>query len=73
MKETKETVDEEEENVILMEESEDDFGSFQQEKEAAEIQEVTYLDQFMADFSTIMYILFDKVGGARMKAHYSYV
>ncbi|GBL97665.1 hypothetical protein AVEN_49165-1 [Araneus ventricosus] len=63
-----ETVDKKEENVILMEESEDeDFGSFQQEMEAAETEEV------MLDFSTNLFVLIDNVGGAKMKAQYSYV
>ncbi|GBM05933.1 hypothetical protein AVEN_198978-1 [Araneus ventricosus] len=45
MEENKETEEEEEEYVILVEESEDDdFGSSQQETEAVEMQEETYLD-----------------------------
>ncbi|GBO30474.1 hypothetical protein AVEN_39795-1 [Araneus ventricosus] len=66
-----ETDDEKEENVILMEESEDeDFGSFQQEMETAEMEKVIYMESSMVDFSTNM---FDNVGSARMKAHHSYV
>ncbi|GBM44247.1 hypothetical protein AVEN_8421-1, partial [Araneus ventricosus] len=41
--EEKKRHDEEEENMILMKESEiDDFGSFQQETEAEEIQEINH-------------------------------
>ncbi|GBN24578.1 hypothetical protein AVEN_73004-1 [Araneus ventricosus] len=59
---------------LLMEESEDgDFGSFQQETGAAEMEEVIYLESSMADFSKNMFVLIDDVGGARRKAHYSYV
>ncbi|GBL88454.1 hypothetical protein AVEN_168490-1 [Araneus ventricosus] len=66
------TEDEKEENVILMEESEDvDFGSFQQETEAADMEEV--LQQSMIDFSTNMFVLDDNVGDARMKANCSYI
>ncbi|GBM19645.1 hypothetical protein AVEN_107312-1 [Araneus ventricosus] len=40
-----ETDDEKEKNMILLEESEDeDFGSLQQETEAAEMEEVMYLE-----------------------------
>ncbi|GBL72809.1 hypothetical protein AVEN_128016-1 [Araneus ventricosus] len=57
-----ETVDEEKENVILMEESEDeDCGSFQREME-----EVIYLESFMVDFSTNLLVLLN-VGGVRIK------
>ncbi|GBM66061.1 hypothetical protein AVEN_207157-1 [Araneus ventricosus] len=69
----KETDDEEEENVILTEESEDNLGLFQQETESAEIEKVTYLESTMADFSTNMYILIDNVGGVIKKVDYSYV
>ncbi|GBN93233.1 hypothetical protein AVEN_136266-1 [Araneus ventricosus] len=69
-----ETDDEKEENVILMVESEyEDFDSFQQEMEAAEIEEIISLESSMVDFSTNMLILIDNVVGGRMKAHYSYV
>ncbi|GBN44172.1 hypothetical protein AVEN_168929-1 [Araneus ventricosus] len=69
-----ETDDEKEENVLLIEESEDEnFGCFKQGMEAAEIEEVIYLESSMADFSTNMFVLIDNVGGTRMKAHYSYV
>ncbi|GBM06774.1 hypothetical protein AVEN_63011-1 [Araneus ventricosus] len=48
-----ETNDEKEENVILMEESEDeDFGSFLQEMKAADMVEVIYLESSVDDFST---------------------
>ncbi|GBM82243.1 hypothetical protein AVEN_214780-1, partial [Araneus ventricosus] len=48
-----ETDNEKEENVILMGESEDeDFGSFPQETEPAEMEEVIYLESSIADFST---------------------
>ncbi|GBN01377.1 hypothetical protein AVEN_110432-1 [Araneus ventricosus] len=70
----KETVDEKVENVILIELSEDeDCGSFQQEMEAAKMEEVIYLESLMVDFSTNLFVLIDNVGGARMKAHYSYI
>ncbi|GBM30521.1 hypothetical protein AVEN_264982-1 [Araneus ventricosus] len=46
-----ETVDEKVENVILMEASEDeDFGSFQQEMEAAKMEKVINLESPMVDF-----------------------
>ncbi|GBN05545.1 hypothetical protein AVEN_39876-1 [Araneus ventricosus] len=68
-----ETVGEKEENVKLMEQSEDgDFGSFQQETEAAEIEEVLKNHPRLI-FSTNMFVFIDNVGGARMMAHYSYV
>ncbi|GBM04546.1 hypothetical protein AVEN_93950-1 [Araneus ventricosus] len=71
---SEETVDDKVGNVILIEESEDeDFGSFQQEMEAAKKEEVIYLESLMVDFSTNLFVLIDNVGGARMKAHYSYV
>ncbi|GBN66732.1 hypothetical protein AVEN_131132-1, partial [Araneus ventricosus] len=58
-----ETDDEKEENVILMEEYENkDFGSFQQEMEAAGMEEVIYLDSSMVDFSTNLFVLIDNVG-----------
>ncbi|GBO30473.1 hypothetical protein AVEN_39794-1 [Araneus ventricosus] len=69
-----ETDDEKEENVIPMEESEDeDFGSFQQETETAEMEKVIYLESSMVDFSTNMLVLNDNVRSARMKTHHSYV
>ncbi|GBN62879.1 hypothetical protein AVEN_2540-1 [Araneus ventricosus] len=70
----KETVDEKEENVVQMEESEvEDFGSFQQEMEAAEMEEAIYFESTMVDFSKILFVFINNVGSARMKAHYSYV
>ncbi|GBM99644.1 hypothetical protein AVEN_134389-1 [Araneus ventricosus] len=64
----KETVDEKEENLILMEESKyEDFGSFQQEREAVEMDEEVYLESSMFDFSPNLFVLIDNVGGARMK------
>ncbi|GBN89088.1 hypothetical protein AVEN_185698-1 [Araneus ventricosus] len=61
-------------NVILMEISEDeDFGSFQQGTDAAEMEEVTYLESAVVDFSPNVFVLIDNVGNARMKTHYSYV
>ncbi|GBM64631.1 hypothetical protein AVEN_91702-1 [Araneus ventricosus] len=61
------TDDEKEENVVLMEESEDyDFGSFQQETEATETEEETYLESNMADSSTNIYILIDNVRDVRI-------
>ncbi|GBN82747.1 hypothetical protein AVEN_239042-1 [Araneus ventricosus] len=69
-----ETVDEKEENVILMEEYEDnDFGSFQREMGAAEMEEIIYLESSMVDFSTNLFALIDNVGGARMEVHYAHV
>ncbi|GBM60395.1 hypothetical protein AVEN_156953-1 [Araneus ventricosus] len=69
-----ETDEEKEENVTLMEESEDEeLRSFQQEMEAAELEEVIYQESSMVDFSTNLFVLIDNVGDARMKAHYSYV
>ncbi|GBM33563.1 hypothetical protein AVEN_197316-1 [Araneus ventricosus] len=69
-----ETDDEKEENAIFMAESEvEDFGSFQQEMEAAEMVEVIHLESIIADFSTNTFVLIDNDGGARMKTHYSYV
>ncbi|GBO36311.1 hypothetical protein AVEN_204887-1, partial [Araneus ventricosus] len=57
-----------------MEESEDeDFGSFQQETDVAEVEEVIYLESCMVDFSTNMLILIDNVECARMKVHHSNV
>ncbi|GBL91864.1 hypothetical protein AVEN_172781-1 [Araneus ventricosus] len=62
-----ETVDEKKENVILMEESEgENFGSFQQEMEDAETEEVIYLESSIVDFSTDLFALLN-FGGARMK------
>ncbi|GBM13652.1 hypothetical protein AVEN_229613-1 [Araneus ventricosus] len=59
---------------LLMEESEDqDFGSFQQETGAAEMEEVICLESSMADLSTNRFVLINNVGGAIMKTHYSYV
>ncbi|GBM57100.1 hypothetical protein AVEN_125957-1 [Araneus ventricosus] len=52
-----ETVDEKVENVILIEEPEDeDFGSFQQEMEAAKMDELIYLESPMVDFSTNLFV-----------------
>ncbi|GBM06753.1 hypothetical protein AVEN_62997-1 [Araneus ventricosus] len=69
-----ESDDEKEENVILIEESEyEDFGSFQQETVAAGMQEVIYLESSMVDFTTNLFVFIYNLGGARMKAHYSYV
>ncbi|GBN26875.1 hypothetical protein AVEN_240439-1 [Araneus ventricosus] len=57
-----------------MEESEsEDFGPFQKEMEAAGMKEVIYLESFMVNFSTSLFVLINKLGSARMKAHYSYV
>ncbi|GBM25096.1 hypothetical protein AVEN_206482-1 [Araneus ventricosus] len=51
-----------------MEESEyEDFGSFQQEREAVEMDEEVYLESSMVDFSPNLFVLIDTVGGARMK------
>ncbi|GBL82936.1 Retrovirus-related Pol polyprotein from transposon 412 [Araneus ventricosus] len=67
----RETDDEKEENVILMEESEDeDFGSLQQETKAAEMEEAIHLESSTVDFSTNMFVFINNVGGTRMKAHY---
>ncbi|GBN24439.1 hypothetical protein AVEN_26373-1 [Araneus ventricosus] len=69
-----ETDDEKEENVILMAQSEyEDFGSFQEEMEAAEMEEVIYMESSMVDFPTNIFLSIDNVEGARMKAHYSHV
>ncbi|GBM35847.1 hypothetical protein AVEN_134099-1 [Araneus ventricosus] len=66
--------DEKEENVLLMEESEDeDFDSFQQETDAAKMEGVNYLESSMVDFSTNMFVMFDNIGDERKKAHYLYV
>ncbi|GBL77026.1 hypothetical protein AVEN_12678-1 [Araneus ventricosus] len=51
----------------------EDFGSFQQEIEAAEIVEVIDLESSAIDFVTNMFVLIDKDGGPRMKTHYLYV
>ncbi|GBL86853.1 hypothetical protein AVEN_96078-1 [Araneus ventricosus] len=67
-----ETDDEKEGNVIPMEES-ITFGSFQQEKVTAEMEEVIFLKSSMVEFSTNLFVSIDKFGGARMKAYYSYV
>ncbi|GBM13076.1 hypothetical protein AVEN_101920-1 [Araneus ventricosus] len=68
------TDDEKEINVILMVISKDeDFGSFQQETGAVEMEEVIYLESAMIDFSTNVFVLIDNVGDVKMKAHYSYV
>ncbi|GBN41546.1 hypothetical protein AVEN_173955-1 [Araneus ventricosus] len=67
-----ETDDEKEENVILMKESVDeDFGSFQQETEAAEMEEVIYLESSKADFSTTMYALIDNNRNQMKKKDFS--
>ncbi|GBM01248.1 hypothetical protein AVEN_170307-1 [Araneus ventricosus] len=59
-----ETDDEKEENVILIEESEDeDFGSFQQEKKAVEMEEAIYLESSTVDFSTNMLVFVNNGGG----------
>ncbi|GBN37127.1 hypothetical protein AVEN_233342-1 [Araneus ventricosus] len=64
-----ETGDEKEENVMLMEESEDeDFDSFQKEMEDVEIEEIIYLESFTVDFSTNLFVLIDNVGNVIMKA-----
>ncbi|GBN99688.1 hypothetical protein AVEN_224648-1 [Araneus ventricosus] len=69
-----ETDEEKEENMILMEESEDeDFGSFQRETVAAEMEELIYLESSTVDFSTNMLVLIDNVGSAGLKAQHSYV
>ncbi|GBM68259.1 hypothetical protein AVEN_88832-1 [Araneus ventricosus] len=69
----KETDAKEEGNMILMDESEDEyFVSFQQEMKAVEMEEVTYLESAMADFTTTIQIWIENVGGARKKEHYSY-
>ncbi|GBL83501.1 hypothetical protein AVEN_196352-1 [Araneus ventricosus] len=69
-----ETNDEKEENVILLEKTEDeDFGSFQQEMEVAEMKEVISLGPSMDNFTTNLLVLIDNVGGDKMKAHYLYV
>ncbi|GBM29129.1 hypothetical protein AVEN_40136-1 [Araneus ventricosus] len=49
------------------------IGSFPQEKEASEIEEVTYLGSSMVNFSTNMNILIDNAPVARMKDPYFYV
>ncbi|GBM08616.1 hypothetical protein AVEN_52456-1 [Araneus ventricosus] len=55
-----ETDNEKEENMILIVESKDeDFDSFQQEMEAAEMEEVIYLESFMVDSSTNMLVLIE--------------
>ncbi|GBM12160.1 hypothetical protein AVEN_39491-1 [Araneus ventricosus] len=52
----KEEKEEKEENVVLMEESEyEDFVSFQQEMEDAEMEEVIYLESSIVDFSTNLF------------------
>ncbi|GBN04256.1 hypothetical protein AVEN_269716-1 [Araneus ventricosus] len=68
----KKIVDEKEENVIVMEESEDEIsGSFQQEIDAAEMEEVIYLKSSMLDFSTNLFVLIYNLGDDRMKTHYT--
>ncbi|GBN08515.1 hypothetical protein AVEN_113920-1 [Araneus ventricosus] len=37
------------------------------------MEEVIYLESSMVDFSTNMFVLIDNIGGAKMKAHCSYV
>ncbi|GBL96927.1 hypothetical protein AVEN_182510-1 [Araneus ventricosus] len=60
-----ETSDEKEENLVLMEDFEDEyFGSFQQEMEAAEMEDIIYLESSMVNFSTNLFVLIDNVGGA---------
>ncbi|GBM08643.1 hypothetical protein AVEN_52478-1 [Araneus ventricosus] len=69
-----ETDDEKEENVIQWKNSKyEDFGSFQQKMESVGMKEVIYLESSMVDFSTNLFVLIYNLGGARMKAHYSYV
>ncbi|GBM09755.1 hypothetical protein AVEN_101801-1 [Araneus ventricosus] len=69
-----EIFDEKEENVILMEESEDEvFGSFQQEMEVAKMVEVIYLESSMLDFSTNLFVLIYNLGGNRINTHYAYL
>ncbi|GBM03482.1 hypothetical protein AVEN_95383-1 [Araneus ventricosus] len=41
--------------------------------EAAEMEEVIYLESSMVDFSTSVFVLIYNLGGSRMKAHHSYV
>ncbi|GBN48928.1 hypothetical protein AVEN_229328-1 [Araneus ventricosus] len=68
-----ETDNEEDQNVIQIEESDDeDFGFFQQEIEAAEMEEVIYLESSMLEFSTNLFVSIYNLGDARMNAHYSY-
>ncbi|GBM31352.1 hypothetical protein AVEN_192759-1 [Araneus ventricosus] len=69
-----ETDDEKEENMILLEVSKDeDFGSFQQETEAAVVEEVIYLESSMVDFSTNVLVWIDNVESARlMTVHHPY-
>ncbi|GBL72445.1 hypothetical protein AVEN_115365-1 [Araneus ventricosus] len=67
-----ETVDEREENVKLMQKSEDeDFGPFQQEMEASEMEEIIYLETSMVDFSTN--VCFVESWTCQNESHYSYV
>ncbi|GBL76909.1 hypothetical protein AVEN_12586-1 [Araneus ventricosus] len=74
MEENKKLMTKKKKNLILMEESEDQyFESFQQETEAEEVEEVIYLESLMVDFSTNMLVLIDNFGSARMIPHYSYV
>ncbi|GBL79829.1 hypothetical protein AVEN_28899-1 [Araneus ventricosus] len=41
--------------------------------EAAKMEEIIHLESTLIHFSTNLFVLIDKVGGSRMKAHYSYV
>ncbi|GBM98677.1 hypothetical protein AVEN_191889-1 [Araneus ventricosus] len=66
-----ETDEENEENEILTEKSEyEDFDSFQQGgcRDGGSIEK-----SHMVDFSTNVFVSIDNDGGARMKAHCSYV
>ncbi|GBL74911.1 hypothetical protein AVEN_243741-1 [Araneus ventricosus] len=57
-----------------MDESEhEDFGSFEKETDAAEMEDIFLLESSMADFSINIFVLIDIVGCARLKSHYSYV
>ncbi|GBM89380.1 hypothetical protein AVEN_226944-1 [Araneus ventricosus] len=69
-----ETDDEKEENAIFMAESEvGDFGSLQQEMEAAEMVEGINMESTIAYLSTNTFVLIDNDRGARSKTHYSHV
>ncbi|GBN26727.1 hypothetical protein AVEN_70432-1 [Araneus ventricosus] len=49
------------------------MGIFQKEMEAAEMEELIYLESSIVDFSRNLFVLIYNLGGARLKAHYSYV
>ncbi|GBN87556.1 hypothetical protein AVEN_214332-1 [Araneus ventricosus] len=69
-----ETAEEKVKNVKLIEESDnEDFALLNKKMEAANIEELIYLESPMVNSSTNMFALIDNVGGARLKAHYSYV